>query len=205
MDASPFSSILADLVRRVPGAFAAGLVDREGETVDYAGSAEPFDVKVAAAHWRIVIQQILEQSRFVELKWLVSRGVKQSFIVHVLPDGYALVLLLRKRAGFVPFVRPVSACIRLLAREAEWQLPEKPLTGEGARGHTWYAVRVDTDRRGRPERVFGDVGGYALEILGAIVGLRRREKGFRVRLESGKELTLVRELGGFWYADEEPR
>ena len=83
-------------------------------------------------------------------------------------------------------------------------MPDKP------RGHVWYAVRVDTDRRHRPERVFGDIGGLALEILGAVVsvgsvGLRRREKGYRVRLESGKELTLVRELGGFWYADDEPR
>jgi hypothetical protein len=205
MDASPFSSILADLVRRVPGTYAATLVDQEGETVDYAGKAEPFEMKVAAAHWRIVMNQILETPRFVDFKWLVSRGVKQSYILHTLPDGYALVLLLRRRAGFAPFTRPLAAAIRLLAKEAEWTLPMSAARDEEARGHDWVAVRVDTDRRHRPERVFGEVGGFAVEVLGSIVGLRRREKGFRVRLESGKELTLVRELGGFWYADEEPR
>jgi len=96
----------------------------------------------------------------------------------------------------------MSACIRLLAREAAWTLPEKK-HDEGSRA--WWPVRVDTDRKHRPERVFGEVGGFALEVLGAVVGLRRRERGFRVRLESGKELTLVREIGGQWYADDEPR
>lgn len=205
MEASPFSSILTDLIRRVPGTYAAVLVDHEGESVDYAGKAEPFEVKVAAAHWRIVMSQILEQQRFTDFQWLVSKGIKQSYILHALPDGYALVMLMRRRAGFSPFVRPMSSCIRQLAREAQWTLPEPAARDEVGRGRDWFAVRVDTDRRHRPERVFGEVGGFAVEILGAIVGLRRREKGFRVRLESGKELTLVRELGGFWYADEEPR
>lgn len=205
MDASPFSSILADLVRRIPGTYAAALVDQEGETVDYSGKAEPFEMKVAAAHWRIAMAQILAEPHFVDFKWLVSRGVKQSFILYALPEGYALVLLLRRRAGFAPFTRPLSSCIRLLAHEAQWTLPDMRARDEESRGRDWVSVRVDTDRRHRPERVFGEVGGFAVEILGSIVGLRRREKGFRVRLESGKELTLVRELGGFWYADEEPR
>lgn len=201
MVASPFSSILADLVTRLPGAFAAALVDHEGETVDYAGSADPFEAKVSAAHWRIVMIQVETDAHFTDLKWIVVRSEKQSYILHALPDGYALVIMLRRRAGFVPFARPISVGIRSLATEAEWSLPERP----EPRGHVWFAVRVDTDRRHRPERVFGDTGGYAVEVLGAVVGLRRREKGWRVRLESGKELTLVRELGGFWYADEEPR
>jgi predicted regulator of Ras-like GTPase activity (Roadblock/LC7/MglB family) len=201
MDASPFSSILADLVTRLPGAFAAALVDHEGETVDYAGSTQPFEVKIAAAHWRIVMNQVVTEANFTDLRWIVVRGEKQSFILHALPDGYALIVILRKRAGFVPFARPISVCIRSLGTEAEWTMPEQ----KEPRGHVWFDVRVDVDRRHRPERVFGDTGGHALEVLGAVVGLRRRERGWRVRLESGKELTLVRELGGFWYADEEPR
>jgi hypothetical protein len=201
MDESPFNTILADLVSRVPGAYAAALVDYEGETVDYAGKVDPFEVKVAAAHWRIVVNQLIDEAKIIDLKSIVVRGALQSFIIQTLPDGYALVILLRLRAGFTPFARPMSVCIRLLAREAQWPVPEKP----EPRGHAWYSVRVDTDRKHRPERVFGDIGGFAVEVLGAVMGLRRREKGFRVRLESGKELTLVCELGGHWYADDEPR
>jgi hypothetical protein len=37
-----------------------------------------------------------------------------------------------------------------------------------------------------------------VEVLGALV----TERGFRVRLDTGVELTIVREAGGFWYADD---
>ncbi|MEO8876512.1 MAG: hypothetical protein ABI461_13060, partial [Polyangiaceae bacterium] len=60
MDASPFASILGALIERIPGAFAVGLVDREGETVDYAGQVTPFDIKVAAAHFQIIMLQLLD-------------------------------------------------------------------------------------------------------------------------------------------------
>jgi hypothetical protein len=33
------------------------------------------------------------------------------------------------------------------------------------------------------------------------MGLRAGERGFRVRLDSGAEVTLVREPSGCWYAD----
>jgi hypothetical protein len=38
--------------------------------------------------------------------------------------------------------------------------------------------------------------------MGQMVGLRPREKGFRVRLPSGAEMLLVRERLGRWFADE---
>jgi hypothetical protein len=42
-----------------------------------------------------------------------------------------------------------------------------------------------------------------LEILGSLAGgLAKRERGWRVRVDSGVEATLVREPGGAWYADE---
>ncbi len=44
------------------GALAAALVDGEGETVDYAGLLSPYDIKVLAAEWRIVLA-VLHDSR----------------------------------------------------------------------------------------------------------------------------------------------
>jgi hypothetical protein len=41
-----------------------------------------------------------------------------------------------------------------------------------------------------------------VDVLGALVGLGPRERGFRVRLPSGHEMTLVRERLGQWFADE---
>ena len=43
---------------------------------------------------------------------------------------------------------------------------------------------------------------HAVEVLGSLVLADARERGFRVRLDTGVEVTVVREAGGRWYADE---
>lgn len=191
VDATPFTPILADLVARVPGAYGAALVDGEGETVDYAGLAAPFDMRIAAAHLQIMLRQLEEYAALGAPSWVVVRGAQKSVVVHALPDGYALTVVLRRRAGFTASRRAYAACKRALAREAGWPEPGAP---------AWFPVDVDVDRRGRPVRIATDV---RLEVLGAIVGLPPRERGFRVRTARGLELTLVREAGAIWYADED--
>lgn len=195
---SAFATILADLVRRIPGAFAAALVDWDGECVDYAVSPrvtmDPFDIKIAAAHWAIVLDEIAQRRALGALQAIVCRGEKRSFIVRPLPDRYALVVLLKKRAGFVSTTRALDACERDLAREAQWTLPK----GQGI----WVPVEVETDERARPVWLTMGALSCSVEVLGALTRLRRRERGFRVRLPSGGELNLVREVGNRWYADE---
>jgi len=191
MDVTPFAAILADLLDRIPGGYAAALVDRDGETVDYAGLANPFDVKIAAAHFRILLHSLESYGALGRPRWVTVRGAKKSVVTRQLPDGYALVLLLRRRAGFASSERAFATCARELAQEAGW--PVEP-------GPSWYPLRVDVDRRGRPRRV-GE-GAVPVEVLGAIMGLPPRETGFRVRTARGGELTLVREARNCWYADE---
>jgi hypothetical protein len=200
MDATQFSVILADLIGRIPGAYAAALVDVYGETVDYAGTIEPFDVKIAAAHMRIVLSQVDSFGKLGEVRSLVIRAATTSFVVRKLPIGYAVALLLRKRAGFTASERAFAVCERLLAVEAGW-----PCFGSKPR---WYPVDVAVDRRDRPTNI-GPTGIRRLgqrmqrvEVIGSVVGLRPHEKGFRVRTEVGEELTLVREARRCWYADE---
>ena len=191
MNATPFMAILEEqALARIPGAYAAALVDLEGETVDYAGLANPFDVKIAAAHVRICLSQIAAYGVLGEPRWIVIRGARKSIVGRTLPDGYALVVILRRRAGFTASARAFAACARALAAEAGWRLVEH--------GPTWHPVDVDIDRRGRPKRV----GERPVEVLGAVVGLPTRERGFRVRTADGTELTLVRESRNCWYADE---
>jgi hypothetical protein len=193
-DASSFAPILGDFIARVPGAFAAVLVDSQGECVDYAGRGLPFDLRVAAAHWRIVLDEIGRSTLGRPIS-LTVRGTKKSYLCHVLPDDYALVVLLSRRAGFVPVGRAVASCVRALHFEARWPPPQSVAA--------WFPVKVTCDRSRRP-RAARLPGGprHTLEVLGAVVGLAKRDRAFRVRLDSGLELTLVREPGNFWYADE---
>lgn len=196
MDLTSFAKLLSDLIGRLPGAFACALVDLGGETVDYAGLCEPFDVKVAAAHMRIVLNDLEEYGALGRPRWVVLRGANKSFVARRLPEGYALVVMLRRRAGFTAATRAFAVCERELAVEAGWKNVDVP---------AWFPISVEVDRRGRPTRL-GSVGAPALavEVLGAVMGLDRNERGFRVRTESGSELTVVREPGNTWYADEEP-
>lgn len=194
MDASPFSAILADLVARLPGAYAAALVDLEGETVDYTGHVDPFDVKVAAAELSLVLKAMKERA-LGEPHWFVARGATRSLMTIALPDGYAVTVLLKKRAGFTASRRALMLAKAALAKEAAW-------TVEGDEVQ-WYPVEVRTER-GRPVRVTYKNDVHAVVVLGTVVGLAARERGFRVRTDTGNEITLVREAGNWWYADDPP-
>lgn len=193
---SAFTAILAGTVARIPGARAAVLVDFEGETVDYAGQIEPYSLRLAAAHWRIVLDEAAAGRMLRPLRWIALRAARASYIVHGLPEGYALVLVLARAAGFAGWRRAVAACGRALGAEAGWRW----------KGHAmpaWFPVDVAADDRKRPSALRVAAGLRPLEILGSLAGgLARRERGWRVRLESGVEATLVREPGGAWYSDE---
>ncbi len=196
---SRFGVILADLVARVPGARAAALVDHQGETVDYAGRLDAFSVRVAAAHMRIVLQDLTQHEGLAHAPTSIAvRTTRGGFAVYALPEGYAVALLLSHKARLTGHARAVSAITRLLADEVGWPAP-------AGRGPHWYALEVVSDSLGRPKgvRVRG-----ALEPLDALgrfeSGLGWRQRGWRVRFSSGVEAMLVRESGGFWYADETP-
>jgi hypothetical protein len=203
MDATPFAQILIDLILRLPGAYACALVDLGGETVDYAGVVNPFDVKIAAAHMRIILNDLEEYGGLGKPRWVVLRGEKRSFVARRLPDGYALVVMLRRRAGFTASARAYATCERELSAEAGWG------TYDGPR---WFPVEVEVDRRGRPTTIAGtaaradasaQASGVTVEVFGSVMGLPQNERGFRVRTATGSELTVVREAGNTWYADDD--
>lgn len=197
MDASPFALILGQLLTRLPGAFACALVDREGETVDYAGLGDPFDVKIAAAHLRIILQQVDELGALGAPRSVVIRGRARTIVARTLLEGYALVVLFRKRAGFTRSERAYSAYGRALAIEAGWTIASTEKKGQ------WHPVSVELDRRKRPRCVAtADRSVDVHAVLGSVMGLSKYERGFRVRLTSGSELTLVREAGNSWFADD---
>ncbi len=191
-----FTRILSDLVARVPGARAAALVDVEGETVDYWGLLSPFDVKVAAAHWRVVVDEMRQRGPLARSTFVAVRAARASYQVHLLPEGYALVIVLSRAAGFGGWRRAVTACSLALAHEASWSADAIP-------SPKWYWARVMTDDKRRPIALGSPPNVRAIDVLGAVVsGLERRERGWRVRVGGRIDVTLVREAGGNWYLDE---
>jgi hypothetical protein len=191
---SAFHRILEALVKAQPSARAAALFDAEGETVDYAGQLDPFEVKVAAAHWQIVLAAWPET---LTPRSISVRARHTGFVLRPLDEGYALVLILHPLATFAVSTRALASADLALRREAG--------LGRLELAQPWYPIEVEPaahDRR-RPSRVLVDRAWHDLEVLGALVGLGRRERGFRVRLvTSGAELMLVREPSGAWYVDE---
>ena len=193
-----FTAILSALVSRVPAALGVALVDRGGETVDYAGCIAPFDVRVAAAHWRIVVDEAQAQRSFQGLRWLSVRAGRRGYVARVLPQGYTLVVVLESTGATDGWHRGVAACASALAEEAGW-------TWSGPASPEWSFARVSCDERGRPLSVQVGAEHRAIEVLGAVhgsSGLARFERGWRVRVAGGVEATLIREPGGSWYTDE---
>jgi hypothetical protein len=196
-EASTFTVILERLVRSLPSAKGAAMVDAEGETVDYFGFLEPFDLKVAAAHWQIVLGELEEGApNFASPKQITVRARGRGYVVRQLPEGYALVVVFHPHAAFSASERTLEEIETHLYAEVGWSLPQ---------GATkWFRVDVETipPDHSRPRRLKAAGGWQPVEVMGAMVGLRGRERGFRVRLPSGLELLLVRECRGRWFADE---
>jgi len=191
-----FTRILERLLKLEPSILAAVLVDNEGETVDYAGVLTAFDAKIAAAHLRLVLNHVAVAANAIgRPTQILVRSVRRSFLARPLADGYALVMVL-KRHGFGISPRALAISEHQLSREAGWST-------ESQQGPIWHPVHVETAYRNRrrPSRLLAGSTWQRVEVLGRIVGLGR-ERGYRCRLRSGAELTLVREPAGTWYADE---
>jgi len=195
------SAISAVLMRlcEAGGVLGAALVDAEGETVDYSGRLSPFDLKVAAAEWRLV-EHVIERAHvrgWAPLHDLVVRSTTQSFALRALSEGYALVMVLPRRA-FAVSARALAEATDELRREVGlW-----PVGGE-THAVRWIRVEVQPARGPRPEYLWSQGGWRILTILGRVTdGLGRNELGYMVRLDSGSELLLVREPLGKWFAGE---
>jgi hypothetical protein len=199
---TPFNTILLGLCDAT-AALGAALVDAQGEAVDFAGRLDPFDIKVAAAEWRIVLDLVRGSSvaSWPETQELLVRGTRASFAVICLEAGYAFVVLLPRRAfGLSP--RAVAEAVRDLSREAGLATPKR---GDGLR---WSRAEVQPSPRDerRPHAIWRQGQWSPVVVLGRYRegDLPHCEVGYRVRTEPGHEFTLVREPLGVWYADDSP-
>jgi hypothetical protein len=199
-DASPFSAILWRLCEGC-AAHAAALVDKEGETVDYAGRISPYEIRVAAAELRLVLAftRTAALPGWNDVNDIRIRTGQRSYAVVGLGDGYAIVLELVRHSISLSR-RALSQAMRELESEAGIQSVLQP-------GSTrWSRVRVRSsagDTR-RPEAIWLDGVWHAVTVLGRYRSddLARRERGYLARLPNGAEFSLVREPLGYWFADD---
>lgn len=198
---SAFSAILGRLCDD-SGALAAALVDGEGETVDYAGLLSPYEIKVAAAEWRIVLA-VVKESRlpgFHHVAGLSVRAKGRTFAIEAMPDGYAIALCLPRRS-FNISRRALAQATRELAHEAGITLPEARAQAHWAR----VTVRTPPGSRlyRRPDAIWLRESWSPITILGRYQArdLSHSELGYLARLASGAEVFLVREALGVWFID----
>lgn len=196
---STFTTILERLLAATPGSLGAVLVDSEGEAVDYAGRLEPFELKVAAAHWQIALGEIREAAPMLgPMRQITVRARGRSYLVRSVQERYAVVVVLHRHAAFAVSERALQEADTRLSLEAGWPVPRH--------ASRWFGVEVETGRRGRerkrPLRLRVANRWQPVEVVGAVVGLAPSERGFLVRLPSGAEMLLVRERLGRWFADE---
>ena len=182
-------------------ALGAALVDAEGETVDYAGVVDPYDIKVVAAEWAVVVARLRASSvaLLAGTEVVRVRGRKKSFVVSALAADYALVLQLLPHA-FAISERAMNEAVREVSLEAGLPLPPACLRAK----EQWSRVdvRCEPAPSRRPVALWVGGGWLALEVLGRWTrGLGPREVGYRARLKTGAELALVRERLGRWYAE----
>jgi hypothetical protein len=196
-----FSLILERLVEQVGGCHAAAFVDDEGEAIDIAGRGTHFDICVVGAHMRI----LLDESRLAGLgpvRQIAINGLDRSFVARTLLENCALTLLLAPRAALAVSSRAIDVASFALEREAGFRSNDE--------NPAWFPIDVAPTTRPtkartvpvRPVSRSQMPPWRELEIIGQLVGLRRGERGYRVRLENGMELMLVREPLGAWWADE---
>jgi hypothetical protein len=196
-DASPFSAILWRLCEGC-AAHAAALVDKEGETVDYAGRISPYEIRVAAAELRLVLAftRTADIPGWSEVNDVRIRTGRRSYAILGLGDGYAIVLELVRYS--------LSVSRRALLQATRELESEAGITSVLRPGSTrWSRIRVRESAR-RPEAIWLDGSWQSVIVLGRYRSgdLARRERGYLARLPNGAELSLVREPLGYWFADD---
>ena len=193
---SAFTTILETLLASSAHTVATVLADEEGEAVDHAGELPAYDKKLAAAHWQIVLRRCSESPGLGEVRRLVIRAERMSYVVHKLYGGYVLLMVC------TPF--GASYVSERALRQAEVELSHEagfPLHDEHS--PSWTRVRVLLDQNKRPRALWRpDEPPESLQILEDINNLGMFERGHRVRSEACGELQLVREPTGVWFAGQ---
>ncbi len=200
-DVSTFSAPILRLHAAL-AAHCVALVDGAGETVDYAGTVDPYEVRVTAAEWQLVLNTIRSCSSSVwsSTREFYFRGTRRSYCAVFLAESYAVIVELPRHAFRVSH-RALSEAVLSISLEAGFDVGSDYSWGK----ERWLTVEVRGE--GQPERpraIWLKGQWEPIEVLGRLASseLESGALGYRVHIASGAEFTLVRERLGHWYADE---
>ncbi|MBX3249633.1 MAG: hypothetical protein KF901_20825 [Myxococcales bacterium] len=192
MAESAFTNILRAFWLANAGVLAVAFVDSEGECVDYCSSLPPFDAKVAAAHLRVVVDDVrrfAERRASGEPSHLEIHGRERDLVARSLGDDYLLVVVLAAGETDQAVLHDLEETVVRLRREAgigvpSWD-PSAELTVEVRTAIGWpFAPRAFVEG-GRRHEVASVLGRW--EEVGAVDVL----DCFRVQTARDEELTLA--------------
>ena len=199
---SPFAAILGVLTDTCPFVRAACVFDSEGETVDYIGEGDPDELRITAATWQLALVGLQGVDG---LRRIHVRTPREGVVLVALPDGYGLLVTTRPMAATALSARLLSAVVGEVLDEAGLRFHDDTLSD--VRPKAWSRLEVACGDDGRPVRArsIGTTRApgawHPLEVLGTIVGMPRRERGYRVRLDGSVEKTIVCERARTWFVD----
>ena len=195
--ATGFTRILQNLIQALPGVAGAALVDEMGESVDYAGVLDSFEIRLAAAHVQIELRnagRMLLDTHGV-VRFLTTYAQKRTYLAMRIVNEYCLILIFVGGGHSNLSTRALAQAEFDIRIEAGW--------GTSPDIEPWVRLKVDArpHDRWRPCRVQVAGAWQDVEVIGCVVGLSDGERGFRVRTRTGAEMTLIRERQGHWYTD----
>ncbi|MBJ6801814.1 roadblock/LC7 domain-containing protein [Geomonas propionica] len=116
----PFKRLLTTLVESVPGGSGAILADWEGEAVEQFSHGDPFEMKVTAAHWGIVLtllKGVHEKFSAGGVREAVVSTEEQYVVVGAVGDDYALVMTMDRQALPLLALKRFRDTVQLLHKE----------------------------------------------------------------------------------------
>ena len=116
----PFKRLLTELVEAVPGASGAILADWEGEAVEQHAQVDPYEMKVTAAHWGILVARLKglqEKHATGRVRESMITTDEQHVIVGTVGDDYTLVMTLNRAALPLLALRSFRTTAGLLEKE----------------------------------------------------------------------------------------
>ncbi len=131
---------------------------------------------------------------------VVVRARRATYAAFLISEGYVLVMQLTPRA-FDVSRRAVIEAIREICTEAALAVPKRYF------GEYWFRSDVRESRSDlRPKAIWMDQAYCPTTIIGRMSqpDTLCTDRGYRVSLDNGNELTLVRERLGRWYREGEP-
>lgn len=203
---STFNIILEDLLALVPFARGAAIVDFEGETVDYAGELDPFELRVAGATFQLVLSEA-RTCKLVSPLQIVMPMKKAGFVIRVLDPSYCLIVVTRTLGVHCISGRLLLEIEARILHEAGLPIVRRPTSHRVEVETTGIGVRARPKQIRKPSSPIADDPSAAepwvpVEVVGALVGTARGERAFRVRLPTGAETTLTYESSRLWFADD---